>query len=214
MKRTVLSIMMVTVVLTVSIAQEKRYGIERAILKKNSVVESGDMKQTISSIQYFDDYGVKESAESIMNVAGQSFTILTMTKDGYAYSANMTTKQGSKIKMAAMMDDFKTVNYLNITDEVKNKYQIEEKGNEKFLGKDCKQYDLIVTVQGQSLKVAVWVWQGLPLKSSMTVVGNALTISSTTITEEVTEIQEGVAIEKAKFELPEGINFADVTPQM
>ena len=213
MKKTVLSMIMVTVLITVAIGQEKRYGIERAILKRNSIVEAGDMKQTVSSIQYFDDYGIKESGESIMNMAGQSLTIFTMMKDGYTYTVNMTTKQGTKINMAAMMDDFKTVNYLNITDEIKKKYQIEEKGNEQFLGKDCKQYDLIVTVQGQSLKVSVWVWQGLPLKSSMTVVGNALTISST-ITEEVTEIQEGMEIAKEKFELPEGINFIDITPQL
>ena len=198
---------MITVVITVAVAQEKRYGIERVILKKNSVVEMGGMKQNITSIQYIDDYGIKESTESVINMAGQSLSVFSMMKDGYAYSANMTAKQGTKINLSSMMDDFKTVNYLNITDDVKKKYQIEEKGNEQFFGKDCKRYDLTVSVQGQSMKVNLWVWQGLALKSFITVAGS-------TITEEVTEIQEGATIAKEKFELPEGINFTDATPQM
>ena len=206
MKRTVLSIIMVTVVLTVSFAQEKRYDIERAILKKNSVVVMGGMQQVISSVQYFDEYGNKESSESVTNMAGQSLTMFSMVKDGYVYSANMTTKQGTKINMAAMMDDYKTVNYLNLTDEVKKKYQIEVRGNEKFFGKECNRYDLTVKIQGQSLKVSVWVWKGLSLKSSMSVAGSI-------ITEEVTEIQEGAEIAKEKFALPEGINFIDMTPK-
>jgi len=90
---------------------------------------------------------------------------------------------------------------------VKQKYQIEEKGNEQLLGKDCKLYGVTVTVQGQNVKGTVWVWQGLPLKSSMNIAGN-------TVVEEVIEIREGAEIPKEKFELPEGINFVEVKPQM
>ena len=208
MKRTVLLMMMVVAVLTTS-AQEKRYGIESAILKKNSVIKMPGMEQTLSSTQYIADYGNKESAETVMSMQGQTFNIFTMLKDGYVYSANLTFKQGTKINMAAVMDDYTTVNYLNLTDDVKEKYQIVEKGNEQFLGKDCKSYEMTVTAQGQTVKVSVLVWQGLALKSST----KTTTILENSMTEETIEILEGVEIAKEKFELPEGINFTDATPQ-
>jgi hypothetical protein len=206
MKKTVLSMIMATVVMAVSFAQDKRYGIERAILKKNTVMNMAGMQQTISSVQYIDDYGRKESTETFMSMQGQTFTVFTLMKDGYIYNANMVAKQGTKINMA-IMNDYKTVNYLNITDELRQKYKIVDKGNEQVLGKACKGYELTITVQGQSVNVTVWVWQGLALKSSMNVAGN-------TINEEVTEIQEGAAISKEKFELPEGVTFNEMTPQL
>ena len=197
---------MATVVLTVTLAQEKRYEIERAILKKMSNVEVASMKQVISSTQYFDNYGVKASTESVIVMAGQTLNIITIMKDGYMYTANMTAKTGTKINMENKMDAYNDVNYLNMTDEVKKKYQIEEKGNEQFLGKDCKRYGLTVQAMGQSLKIDVWVWKGLALKSTMTTTGG-------TITDEVTEIKEMAVIAKEKFDLPEGIEFKDMTPQ-
>ncbi|MDR2911264.1 MAG: hypothetical protein LBV47_07890 [Bacteroidales bacterium] len=202
MKKVVLSIIMAAFIMT-TFAQGKRYGIERAVLKRNSVVEMGNTKQTVSSVQYFDDYGNRESMESFMSMAGQTLTVFTMVKDTYVYSANMATKQGTKINAAAAMDDYKMVNYLNLTDDVIKKYQIEEKGSEQFLGKECKHYELNVTLQGQNVKATVLAWHGIVLKSSIAVTG-------ITMTEEVTEIQEGADIPKGKLELPEGIDFMEV----
>ena len=199
MKKTILSLIMVAVMLTGSFAQEKRYEIESAILKKSSVI----MGQTISSTQYIADYGTKESTESVISMQGMVLSLFTMMKDGYAYSANLTMKQGTKTNIAKVVGDYQNINYLNLTDDVKKQYQIEEKGNEQFLGKDCKSYKLTVTVQGQTVNATILVWQGLALKATMDVLG-------TTVTEEVTEIQTGVNIPKEKFELPEGIEFVEV----
>ena len=160
------------------------------------------MGQSVSSIQYVADYGRKESTETFMNMQGQLFTIFTIMKDGYTYVANVSAKQGQKINMASV-DDYQNVNFLNLTDEIKTKYNIKEVGAERLLGKDCKKYELTVTAQGQTAKVTAWIWQGLSLKSSMSVMGN-------TITDEVTEILEGAEIAKEKFELPEGINFMEM----
>ena len=201
MKKVVSFIIIVVMFYATLSAQEKRYGIESAILKKSSVM----MGQTIPSIQYFADYGRKESNETFMNMQGQMFTVFTLMKDGYVYSANLAVKQGQKINLASM-DDYKNVNYLNLTDEVKKKYNIKEAGAEQLLGKDCKKYELTVTAQGQTINATVWIWQGLSLKSSVSVMGN-------TITEEVTEIMEGKEIAKEKFELPEDVNFTEIKPQ-
>jgi hypothetical protein len=182
-------------------AQNKRYGVESLILKKSSTA----MGQSMSSIQYIADWGNKESSETFMNMQGQVFTIFSLTKDGFTYVANMAVKQGTKINLAAA-DDYKSVNYLSITDEMKKKYNIEDKGSESFLGKDCKKYTLSFTTQGQSINATVLVWQGIALKSVITVMGNV-------VTEETTEIIEGKGIPKDKFELPEGVTFTEMNPQ-
>ena len=163
-------------------------------------------EQTLSTTQYFADYGNKESAETSINIAGQSLNTFTMIKDGYVYSANLSAKQGTKVNLAAM-DDYSTVNFLELTDEVKKKYQIQANGVQQILGKDCNRYEMSFTTQGQSVKATVWVWQGLTLKSSMSLAG-------TSVEEEVTEIQEGVLIAAEKFVLPEGITFTEISTQM
>ena len=208
MRKLVLVMMALAMVITASIAQEKRYGIESAIIKRNSVIKvpAAQMEQTIPSTQYFADYGRKESGESTMNMQGQTFSVFVMMKDDFVYSANLTTKQGTKVKLSSMVDDYKSINYSNLTDEVIKKYQIEKKGNEKILGKDCIIYDLTISVQGQSVKTTVSVWQGITLKSSVI-------MSGTTMTDEAIEITEGAQIAKEKFELPEGITFTEMNPQ-
>jgi hypothetical protein len=183
-------------------AQEKRYGIEKVVLKTNTVM----MGQTIASIQYIADWGSKESSETFINMQGQMFTVFSMIKDGYMYSANMTLKQGTKISLTAVDSDFKTVNYLNLTKEVKEKFHITELGSEKLLGKDCKKYSVSYTVQGQTATGTTWIWEGLSLKTIISAMGN-------TVTSEASEILEGKEVAKEKFELPEGINFMEVKPQ-
>jgi len=208
MRKTVILFIMAVTFFSVTFGQEKRYGIESAIVKKNTVMRIQGMptEQIISSTQYFADYGNKESAETSMNVAGQTFTTFTMIKDGYVYSANLTARQGTKVNLAEM-NDYSTVNFLALTDDVKKKYQIQANGIQQVIGKDCNRYEMSFTTQGQNVKATVWVWQGLTLKSSMNMAG-------TSVEEEATEIQEGVAIPAEKFVLPEGITFTEVKPQM
>jgi hypothetical protein len=205
MKRLALVMMMVAVVITVASGQEKRYGIESAIVKKTTVIKAQGMEQTMNAVQYFADFGRKEAVEMTMSMQGQNFTIITMVKDGYVYSANMAVKQGTKVNMANM-DDLQTVNFLNLTDEVKKKYQIQANGIQQVAGKDCNRYEMSFTTQGQNVKGTVWVWQGLTLKSNINVSGNQ-------VEEEATEIQEGATIPNEKIDLPEGVNFTEMKPQ-
>jgi Cft2 family RNA processing exonuclease len=204
MKKIALLMMMAVVVSSATMGQEKRYGIESAIVKKKTVMKAQGMEQTMSAVQYFADFGRKESVEMTMSMQGQTFTVLTMIKDGYIYSANMAVRQGTKINMANM-DDLQTVNFLELTDEVKKKYQIQANGVQQVAGKDCNRYELSFTAQGQNVKGTVWVWQGITLKSNMNISGNQ-------VEEEATELQEGAAISADKFELPEGVNFTEMKP--
>ena len=208
MKKKILLMMLAAMVLTAAYAQEKRYEFENAMLKKKTEMKMQGMEQTFTSTQYIADFGRKESNETTMNMQGQSFTVITMMKDDYVYTANMTMRQGNKIKLSAMPDDLKSVNFLNLTAAAKEKYKIEEKGKEQFLGKECNSYDLTVTAQGQTMKISVLIWQGVPLKSTI----KMTTMGETTIVEEVTDILVGIPVAKEKFELPEGITFVEMTP--
>ena len=205
MKKSVLLMMMAFTVMAVSFAQEKRYGIESAILKKNTSVNAQGFEQTVSTIQYISNYGEKESTE-IMDEQGQTAIIFTMVKDGYLYTANMAAKQGTKV-MAAGNSGF-----LNFAEKLKEKDQIgdvvEVEGSSvQFLGKECKSYEITVAIKGQTVKTAMLRWQGVILKSTVT-------FSDMTVVDEVIEIQEGVEIAAEKFELPEGINFKELSPKM
>ena len=207
MRKSVFSIFLAVTIVFAAFGQDKRYNIESAIIKKKIVMTiQGMPEQTISSVQYFADFGEKESAETVMSFQGQTLTVFTMMKDGYVYSANITLKQGTKVNLASM-EDYKNVNYLNLTDDIKKKYQIQSKGTEQVLGKTCNLYDMNFTTQGQSVSGTVWVWNGLVLKSKINAAG-------TIAEEETTEIQEGARIANEKFELPEGINFMEIKPQL
>ena len=192
MNKSVLSMMMAVTIFAVASAQEKRFGIESVILKGSVISGQGEVVQTVL---YIADYGRKESSEIFTN-DGHFFALVT---DDYVYRANLTLKQGSKIS-SENMKVHPNVNYLNLTNEDKEKYQIEEKGIEQFLGKECKRYEMPITVLGQTGKASILIWQGLTLKSTVTIAGN-------TTVSEVSEIQAGVEIAKEKFELPEGISW-------
>ena len=197
--------MMAVTVITASFAQEKRYGIESAILKKNTTVKAQGIEQNVSAIQYIADYGRKESTEMLMDMQGKTITIFTMVKDGYLYTVNMAEKQGTKMKTS------ENSNFMNFTEELKEKYQLSdvveiENDNIQFLGKECKSYEFTATINGQTIKTVMLKWQGMTLKSTVSFFG-MITV------DEVIEIQEGVEIAKEKFELPEGIDFKEINPK-
>ena len=206
MKKTAISIILAVIMMSVAFGQEKRYEIESAIIKKNAVIKAQGMptEQKMSSIQYFAEYGNKESTESSMEMQGQTISMFNMIKDGYMYSASLNFKQGTKINTADI-ENFNIVNFLNLTDEIKTQYQIQANGVEQVLGKPCNRYEMNYTAQGQTAISTVWIWQGIILKSK-------ITASGTIAEEEATEILEGAAIAPEKFELPEGITFTEHKP--
>jgi hypothetical protein len=102
-------------------------------------------------------------------------------------------------------DDYKNVNFQNLTAEVKTQYGIEEKGSGQVLGKDCKKYEMTYKSQGQEYKSTVWIWKGISLKTEMTVMG-------TSIVYEATEVTEG-NVPKEKLDLPAGITFNEPKAQ-
>ena len=165
-------------------AQEAKYGIKSAILKKEAVT----MGQKVQGVQYFDDYGRKEASELTMKVGG----VANVEKH------IRTIADGDKIKATLPV---KPVNYLNLTDEVRELHKIKEVGTEEILGRKCTKYTLEVVYGGQTTYSTVWIWKGIPLKNETS--SNGMVI----VTEQATEIQENAEVPAMKFLVPEGVTF-------
>jgi hypothetical protein len=72
--------------------------------------------------------------------------------------------------------------------------------NETFLGKDC----IVVEVteqgdEGQSMKTKMWYYKGIPLK-----------MANDFYTMEATKFEENISIPDNKFEVPAGIEIAEM----
>jgi len=189
---------------TTKFGQAKRYGIENVVLKKRHFLMN---KTTMDETTYIADYGCKESSECKMShPGGLSTTLFSMYKEGFVYMIvevfdrrnRSQLKQYTKTDISQAGENMRDVNFLDLTDEIKEKFQIEEKGIEQFLGKECTKYEMNIPNQGQDNKLTVLVWQGLILK---------MTDGSTV--REVTEIQENAVIASEKFQLPEGVYFEE-----
>ena len=175
-------------------AQEAKYEIKSAIITKS--VEM--MGQKIDGIQYIDDYGVKESMiikMPMQGVPGSFLRMQTINKGDTVITANLELKTGNKIALPE-----KPVNYLKITEEVKEKYKMKELGQEDIAGKPCKKYSLEVSQAGQQVSVTTWVWKGIVLKS-------VTSVSGMTMTEEATDVQENVKIDAENLTIPKDVTI-------
>lgn len=174
-------------------AQEAKYGIKSAILKKEAV----SMGQKVQGMQYFDEYGKKEASELTMKIGGvpnMEKHIRTLVDGDKVISIDLDMKVANKTALP-----IKLVNYLNLTDEVRALHHIKEVGQEEILGKMCTKYTLEMVSEGQAIHSIVWIWKGIPLKNEIS--SNRMLV----LAEVATEIQENVEVPADKFLIPEGI---------
>ena len=175
-------------------AQEAKYEIKSAIITKS--VEM--MGQKIDGMQYVDDFGVKESITLKMpmqGVPGSFLQIRTINKGDTIITANLELKTGNKIVLPE-----KPVNYLKLTEEVREKYKIKELGQEEVAGKQCDKYSLEVSQMGQQVSTTAWVWKGIVLKS-------VTSASGMTMTEEATGIKENIEVDTENFTIPKDVTI-------
>ena len=147
----------------------------------------------------FDDYGRKEASELTMKVGGVANVekhIRTIADGDKIISIDLDMKVANKATLPV-----KPVNYLNLTDEVRELHKIKEVGTEEILGRKCTKYTLEVVYGGQTTYSTVWIWKGIPLKNETS--SNGMVI----VTEQATEIQENAEVPAMKFLVPEGVTF-------
>lgn len=189
MKKTFLLVMLLGTA-TVLFAQEAKYEIKSAILKKEAV----GMGQKVEGMLYFDDYGKKESSELTLKMGTMEKHVRTLADGDNIISIDLDMKMANKVPIP-----IKPVNYLNLTDEVRKLHKIKEVGTEEIAGRPCTKYTLEVKYGGQTSYSTVWIWKGIPLKNETSVNGMLV------ISEQATEIQENVDISADKLIVPEGV---------
>ena len=183
-----ISIALLSLMTIAAVAQEaqKKYDVKSGIAKVNTTI----MGQTVESTIYFDNYGAVEASKTKTSVPGAGdIEITTLSKDGKTYAVIPAMKQ---IQEQPAQE---SINYIALTDEIKEKYKINEAGTETVCGKECTKYTEEVSQQGQTANATVWVWKGFPLKSVTAVSGMELVM-------EVVEFTEDAFILPQTFEIP------------
>lgn len=174
------------------VAQEEAvYELKSGIIHKT--IEMGVQKMT--STYYFDDYGKVGSTAINMATPQGIIRMRTILKDGTVTVMNLDNKTGQK---SVIPEAEQSVNFLKLTDEVREKNKIKELGEEEILGKKCKKYAMQSTTLGMPVTATVWVWKGLTLKSTST-------FNEMTMTETATEIEENADVATSNFTVPEGV---------
>lgn len=147
----------------------KKYGFKSAIIKLSSDV----MGQAVESTVYIDDYGAKECQKVKVSIPGMGdIETATIMKDGKAWSVNYTMKQVQEVDMSAN----EKLNFLELTDEVRKQYNIQEVGVEKVLDLECKVYTLENEAQGVKAKIKGWIYKGMTLKSVTEAAGMTISV--------------------------------------
>ena len=174
-------------------AQEARYEIKSAVISK---VIFDALGQRIEGVQYIDDYGEKESVSVNMPnfETVNTFSIIrTINSGNTVIKINMDDKTGQR---NVLME--KPVNYLNITQEVRAKYNIKEIGQEEIAGKLCDRYSMEYMQKQLRIIANTWVWKGIVLKSEYT-------DGAIYITEIATDVNENVTVNRDNFVIPDDV---------
>lgn len=197
MKSRMLFAVLLVLTTTLLSAQEAKYGIKSAIIKKDMVA----MGQKVECAWYVEDYGKKEAVEIAMKtggVAGIEKHIRTISEGAFVINIDLDMKTAMRMNLPQ-----KPINYLQLTPDVIEKFKIKETGEEEIAGKPCKKYALEITQMGQTVQMSVWIWKGLALKSETASNGMVVMV------ETATQIDESSAVPADKFVMPEGIKLPE-----
>ncbi len=182
MKRLFTFCMALTAAVTMLWAQDgpKKYGIKSGTVKAETEMMGQKMVVTSS----FDQYGALEASKTTMG----GMEIITLVRDGKTYAVIPSMKRTQEVPTQ------ESVNYLNLTDEIVEKYKVKEIGKETILDKECVTYSLEITQMGQTAKMTVSVWEGYPMKAITEAMGSTATVTVIEFTEE--------PVDASLFELP------------
>lgn len=179
-----------------------KYQIKSGII--TYVSETMGMKQDVSI--YFDDYGSKEctetSSEMDMGIAGKvKIHNVSLSKDGYMYSLDLTNKTGTKMKANPAAQKNKDIDFSGMTDEVMKQMHIAKLGTETFLGKTCEKYS--IDDPTFKMKGTYTVWNGIPLKSEIDMSGIGVKLIAK-------KLEENAVIPAEKFEVPKDVKITEI----
>ena len=180
--------------------KDKHYGVKSGIIRKVAVRSTGAIqKQNI----YFDDYGDKETVETI-ELKGDSIVLHLLDIHNPQSQQNI---QVDLIKKVACYDSEFLISlptYHSL--QPKAMKAMKETGMETVGGRKCKVYTLNTTDLNPSnieLKLIVWVWKGIPLQESFGIGDEIIR------TLELSSIETDIPISAEIFEVPKGVKIVE-----
>ena len=186
MKR-ILTFLAVTLTAVSVFAQEEaphRYGIKSG----KYVMETKVMGQTVAATTWFDDFGNVSLTRTQTSVMGQEMDVASLVRDGKTYVIDYSASQ---IQEAPNQE---SLNFMDLSDEVVEKFKVKTLGTEELAGKDCTKFSAETSQMGQTAKITAWVWNGIPMKTVTSMMGMNVTAT-------VSSLEEG-PVEASLFELP------------
>ena len=169
-------------------APVKKYGFKSAIAKFATEV----MGQAVESTIYIDEYGAKECQKAKVEVPGMgTMESGVISKEGKTWNVNYTMKQVQEVAI----NPGDQPNFLDLNEETRKKFKIEEVGQEKVLDYDCTVYTLVTTSGEISANAKLWVYKGLPMKTETEAMGMK-------VTNVVTEFKEDAMVLPQVFDVP------------
>lgn len=167
---------------------------------KSGIVEStidmmGEQKQTM----YFDDFGRKQTLVTAMEIMGQKSESITINADGFTITYDPVKKEGTKRAMPAGATASMVPNLESLTADVKERYKLKEIDDRSIAGKDAQGYEM----EAMGMPMKVWLWEGVPMRTEVSLGGDKPMIS------EVTSLQTDVEIPADRFSVPADVKLTE-----
>ena len=131
---------------------------------------------------YFDDFGAREAKYTATEVKVAGFSQKTNTaayiEGSTIYTVDLNTNTGTKIENKIM----KNLEGKDLQDAGKQMLKDmggKQIGNETFMGKNCEVWEI------KSLGSKTWIWNGLPLKTDVNMMGQQVSYTATKISDTV-----------------------------
>lgn len=139
----------------------QKYDFKSCIAKKQTTFS----EQVTNGTVYIDEYGAFECDIQTMDVPGfitYDYGILTRRDRLWTFNIQEGGKVDSSKEQRNPVPD---LNFLNVTDEMAQKYEMKDLGEEEYLGKVCHKYSYIIVQNRKKVEWTVWAYKGFPLKS-------------------------------------------------
>ncbi len=136
----------------------KKYDMKSCIAKTRTTAGG----QVTEGTMYMDDYGAFECDIKTMDIPGlvtYDYGMLTRGDRVWAFNIH-EGKVDSKESPNPMPD----LNFLGVTDELAEKYQMQDLGEEECMGKPCHKYAYVVIQNRKKVDWTVWAYKGFPMK--------------------------------------------------
>ena len=137
----------------------KKYAVKSAIAKTKSTTGG----QVTDGTLYIDDYGAFECDIKTMDIPDfitYDYGILTRKDRIWVFNI-----QEGKVDAKESPNPMSDLNFLDVTPELAQKYEIEDLGEEEFMGKTCHKYTYMVLTNRKKVYWTIWAYKGIPMKT-------------------------------------------------